>query len=262
MKARTALLKLFKESSEWRAFFSSCCETSTFRLRSQVWQFRNEFKDRGNAFQADEVEDSLLGLARELLPSTPAAQWDAEWAHELCKDALARLAKRYAELSTADREPVDLSGQGVWDERMDAAGLANDPVAFRVALKGRTRAGLETMEHVQHQGRCRMTLSIGEGDSSITKGGPATQEGKEVVRGERNPTRRPLPCPGRPWSGGRRRTGRSTGTGFSRASSPEGHLELVLAERVALLSWRLNRVIRYETESIALFQEKAEDDLA
>jgi hypothetical protein len=36
----------------------------------------------------------------------------------------------------------------------------------------------------------------------------------------------------------------------------------VLAERVALLSWRLHRVIRYETESIALFQEKAEDDLA
>ena len=44
--------------------------------------------------------------------------------------------------------------------------------------------------------------------------------------------------------------------------SPEGHLETVLAERVALLSWRLHRVIRYETESIALFQEKAEDDLA
>jgi hypothetical protein len=36
----------------------------------------------------------------------------------------------------------------------------------------------------------------------------------------------------------------------------------VLAEQVALLSWRLHRVIRYETESIALFQEKAEDDLA
>jgi hypothetical protein len=43
---------------------------------------------------------------------------------------------------------------------------------------------------------------------------------------------------------------------------PEGHLETVLAERVALLSWRLNRVTRYETESIALYQEKAEDDLA
>jgi hypothetical protein len=29
-----------------------------------------------------------------------------------------------------------------------------------------------------------------------------------------------------------------------------------------LLSWRLHRVTRYETESIALYQEKAEDDLA
>jgi hypothetical protein len=148
VKARTALLELFKKSSGWRDFFRSCCETSAFRLRSQVWQFRNDLKDRGDAFQADEVEDALLGLARELLPHTPAAQWDAEWAHGLCKDALAHLAERYAELSTADKEAVDLSGQGVWDERMDAAGLANDPVAFRVALEGWTRVGLEAMKQV------------------------------------------------------------------------------------------------------------------
>jgi hypothetical protein len=152
MKARTALLELFKDSNGWRAFCRSCCETSAFRLRSQVWQFRNELKDRGNPFQADEVEDALLGLARELLPNTAAAQWDAEWAHELCKDALAHLAKRYAELSTADKEAVDLSGQDVWDERMYAAGLANDPVAFRVALKGWTRAGLEAMERLRIKG--------------------------------------------------------------------------------------------------------------
>jgi hypothetical protein len=152
MKARTALLELFKESNEWRSFFRSCCEISPFRLRSQVWQFRNELKDRGNAFQAEEVEDALFGLARELLADTPAALWDAEWAHELCKDALAHLAKRYAEVSTADKEAVDLSGQGVWDERMNGAGLANDPVAFRMALEGWTRAGLEAMERSRISG--------------------------------------------------------------------------------------------------------------
>jgi hypothetical protein len=43
--------------------------------------------------------------------------------------------------------------------------------------------------------------------------------------------------------------------------SPEGHLELVLAERVALLSWRLHRVTRYKRETIALHQEKVEEDL-
>src|SRR5215212_11876463 len=102
MKARTALLELFKESSGWRAFFRSCCETSAFRLRSQAWQFCEELNDRGNQFQAEEVENSLLGLVRDLLPDTPAAQWDAEWAHGLCKDALAHLAKRYAEFSTAE----------------------------------------------------------------------------------------------------------------------------------------------------------------
>jgi hypothetical protein len=152
MKSRTALLELFKDSSVWRAFFRSCCETSAFRLRSQSWQFREELNDRGNRWQVEEVEGSLLELARELLPDTPAAQWDAGWAHEVCKDALAHLAKRYAELSTADKEAVDLSGQGVWDERMDAAGLASDPVAFRVALEGWTRAGLEAMERSRIRG--------------------------------------------------------------------------------------------------------------
>ena len=152
MKARTALLELFKESHAWRAFFRSCCETSAFRLRSQAWQFCNELKDRRHKHQADEVEDALLGLARELLPDTPAAHWDAEWAHELCKYALARLSERYAELSTADKEAVDLSGQGVWDERMHAAGLANDPTAFRAAVKGWEQAGLEAMEWMRVKG--------------------------------------------------------------------------------------------------------------
>jgi len=152
MKAHTALLELFKESHEWRAFLRSCCETSAFRLRSQAWQFCDELNDRGNQFEAEEVEDSLLGLARDLLPDTPAAQWDAEWAHDLCKDALAHLAKRYAEISSADQKVLDFSAQGVWDDRMHGAALANDPVAFRAALDGWTRAGLEAMERLRVRG--------------------------------------------------------------------------------------------------------------
>jgi hypothetical protein len=152
MKARTAILELFKKSSEWRAFFRSWCETSAFRLRTQTWRFREKLKEQDHGFLAEEVEDALLGLARELLPYTPAAQWDAEWAHHLCKDALALLAKRYAELSAQEKDTVDLSAQDEWDERMHEAGLANDPVAFRVALDGWTRAGLEAMEQIRIRG--------------------------------------------------------------------------------------------------------------
>ena len=152
MKARTALLELFKDSCEWRSFFRSCCETNAFRLRSQAWQYCEELNDRGHKVQAEEVEDALLGLARDLLPDTPAAQWDAEWAHNLCKDALAHLAKRYAEFSTAEKEVLDLSMQDEWDERMHAAGFANDPAAFRAALDGWTQAGLEAMEQLRIRG--------------------------------------------------------------------------------------------------------------
>ena len=107
MKARTALLELFKESGEWRSFFRSCCETSASRLRSRAWQFRVKLKERGYGFPTEEVEDALLGLARELLPDTAAANWDTKWAHALCKDALARLANAYTELSAREKGALD-----------------------------------------------------------------------------------------------------------------------------------------------------------
>lgn len=95
----------------------------------------------------------------------------------------------------------------------------------------------------------------------MNKGGPATEEGKETVRwnAARHGIRSPAPVvPGiekaEDWE--------AHGSGVLESLKPEGHLETVLAERVALLSWRLHRVTRYETESIALYQEKAEDDLA
>src|SRR5215211_5104869 len=91
-------------------------------------------------------------------------------------------------------------------------------------------------------------------------GGPNTQAGKEVARwnATRHGIRSPAPVvPGlekaEDWEAHR--------DGVLESLSPEGHLELVLAERVALLSWRLHRVTRYERETIALSQEKVEDDL-
>src|SRR5215211_1319719 len=104
-------------------------------------------------------------------------------------------------------------------------------------------------------------LMLKPAESTNTAGGPKTEEGKEVTRwnATRHGIRSPAPVvPGvekkEDWEEHR--------DGVLESLSPVGHLELVLAERVALLSWRLNRVTRYETESIALFQEKAEDDLA
>src|ERR671913_1806731 len=91
-------------------------------------------------------------------------------------------------------------------------------------------------------------------------GEPNTQGEKGVARGSatRHGIRSPAPVvPGlekaEDWEEHR--------DGVLESLSPEGHLENVLAERVALLSWRLPRVTRYERETIALLQEKVEEDL-
>jgi hypothetical protein len=92
-------------------------------------------------------------------------------------------------------------------------------------------------------------------------GGPKTEEGKEVARwnATRHGIRSPAPVvPGvekkEDWEEHR--------NGIVGNLSPVGCLETALAERVALLSWRLHRVTRYETEAIALSQERVEEDVA
>src|SRR5918999_4419800 len=94
----------------------------------------------------------------------------------------------------------------------------------------------------------------------MAKGGPATESGKEVVRwnATQHGIRSPAPVvPGlekvEDWEEHR--------SGILENLSPVGHLEVTLAERVALLSWRLHRVARYETETIAISQGQVEGDI-
>src|SRR5215213_4314435 len=91
-------------------------------------------------------------------------------------------------------------------------------------------------------------------------GGPNTQEGKVVVRW--NATRHGISSP-KPVVLGLENTEdwESHLEGIMENLSPVGHLEVTLAERVALLSWRLHRVTRYETGAIAISQETIEDDI-
>ena len=106
-----------------------------------------------------------------------------------------------------------------------------------------------------------MSSSSGTDSLSLAKGGPATQEGKEVVKW--NATRHGIRSPAPVVPGVERKEDwEEHREGVLESLQPEGHLEEVLAERVALLTWRFHRVTRYETEAIALSQEKIEDDLA
>src|SRR5918994_2323765 len=91
-------------------------------------------------------------------------------------------------------------------------------------------------------------------------GGPNTEVGKEVVRwnARRHGISSPAPVvPGlekeEDWQGHR--------DGILDNLAPVGHLEVTLAERIALLSWRLHRVTRYETGAIAISQESIEDEI-
>jgi hypothetical protein len=94
----------------------------------------------------------------------------------------------------------------------------------------------------------------------LPTGGPKTEVGKEVVRW--NATRHGIssPAPVVP-SLEKTEDWEKHEEGVLESLQPEGHLETVLAERVALLSWRLHRVTRYETGAITTAQEKIEDDI-
>jgi hypothetical protein len=91
-------------------------------------------------------------------------------------------------------------------------------------------------------------------------GGPKTEQGKAVVRW--NATRHGISSP-KPVVPGleNQEDWENHRHGIMENLSPVGHLEVTLAERVALLSWRLHRVTRYETETVALSQEQVEEDI-
>jgi hypothetical protein len=106
-----------------------------------------------------------------------------------------------------------------------------------------------------------MEVSIDQSSAAGSPGGgPNTQEGKEVVRW--NATRHGISSPA-PVIPGLESTEdwQEHRYGILDNLSPVGHLEVTLAERVALLSWRLHRVTRYETGAIATSQETIEDDI-
>jgi hypothetical protein len=151
--ATASIAELLKASPDWRRFFKACCEAGALRLRAQAWQFRDELREHGKDVALQEVEDALLTIARKVLPMTLAASWDPEWAAGLVDDALSRLSEHYAELLAGEREVLDLSGQEVWEERIHAAGLNNDPAAFRQALRGWEKATAEALEAARGEAR-------------------------------------------------------------------------------------------------------------
>ncbi len=141
-----------RDSEEWRTFFRRSCEEGPLRLRAVVHQWRAELEERGHTVAVADLEDALMVAARKLLPDSPGAEWDPGWAVALTKDSIARLGEHYAGLTVTERDALDLSGQHPWDELMYAAGLENDPVTFREALRRWERAGLEALEAIRREG--------------------------------------------------------------------------------------------------------------
>jgi hypothetical protein len=91
-------------------------------------------------------------------------------------------------------------------------------------------------------------------------GGPATEKGKAIVRW--NATRHGISSPAPVVPGLERpEDWQEHRDGILDNLAPVGRLEVTLAERIALLSWRLHRVTRYETEAIAISQATIEDDI-
>lgn len=144
-----AATELFRAEAEWRKLFGRACRDNATKLRVIAPQVADELAERGQCFTVEEVEDVLLTLAREKLPDSPAAQWDADHADELCKGAMDRLQAHYGTLDEAARERLDLSDQESFEAQMEAAGEDNDSAAFRRALTAWERVGVAAIGEVR-----------------------------------------------------------------------------------------------------------------
>jgi len=123
-----------RDGEEWRGFFKRCAETSSFRLSSQAWQWRDELHERGRDVDLEDAEDALCDLAGEQLPNSPGAEWDEEHAAKLATAALNWLAEWFPECSgsPALRSPTEAS---------HAAAAAGEHARYREALRSLCRAG-------------------------------------------------------------------------------------------------------------------------
>jgi len=93
----------------------------------------------------------------------------------------------------------------------------------------------------------------------MVRGGPQTPEGKKVARWNASSHGISSPAPVVPGLE-RDEDWQEYREAILEHYSPDGPVEHELAERVAVLTWRLRRVTRYEAQSIAISQEKVEDD--
>lgn len=141
--SRAIVLDLLRKDEDWLQAFQAFCQAGPLRLRSQARQIREALEARGEAPPSDErdLEDALFALARDLLPESAAAQWDAEWAGELCRVALDELAGLYASVPAEKRAALDLSPLRPWEDEIVAAGVAEDRAGFRTAVEGFGRVG-------------------------------------------------------------------------------------------------------------------------
>lgn len=103
----------------------------------------------------------------------------------------------------------------------------------------------------------RLTANRGNATKST---GPRTRTGKQVVA--RNATRHAILSTAPVVAGVENIEAWEAHRAATIASlAAEGHLEMVLADRVASLLWRLGRVTRYETEGMAVDIERGEAEI-
>ncbi len=117
-------------------------------LREVSARFWRELRRRGEVFDGKHFSDHMHEVLRTIFPHAPGSAWDAEWADDVARRAVAYVGKH-----TPDGAyPGNTLESSEAETEMEAAGRAEDRRSYRRAVGSWAQAMIRAARKIENEG--------------------------------------------------------------------------------------------------------------